>query len=97
MGCPVNFLQSFVQQRMPLSTACLTVEDQGNGNLSSQLERLFAPFIQLDGTQTEKVYDLNLLSAVRIVEAHGGKVNMQGSPQQGTTIEACFNLCGEGE
>lgn len=66
----------------------ISVMDQGIGLLPDQMDRLFAPFTQSDESTSRKYggTGLGLSISKRLVEAMGGKMGVQSSPNEGTTF-----------
>lgn len=65
----------------------LSVKDEGIGISAEELRHLFAPF-QRTGSAREKApgVGIGLSVARRIVEAHGGRIEVESSPGQGSTF-----------
>ncbi|MDY0297052.1 MAG: ATP-binding protein [Acidobacteriota bacterium] len=64
----------------------LVVEDTGIGISPRDLERLFVPFEQLDGSLSRRYEGtgLGLTMVKRLAELHGGWVNVESSPGKGS-------------
>lgn len=64
----------------------LSVTDRGKGMTEEEQERAFADFVQGDASDTRSHGGLGLgLSFVkRVVEAHGGRLHYQSSPEKGS-------------
>jgi signal transduction histidine kinase len=62
----------------------LLVADDGPGVESGQIDRVFEPFFQVDGSRTRRHQGvgLGLAFARRVFEAHGGTVTMQSPPAE---------------
>lgn len=66
----------------------LTVEDQGAGIAPEDLSRLFQPFTRLEGTRhMASGTGLGLVSVKKIIEAHGGDLEIYSRPSHGTIVE----------
>jgi signal transduction histidine kinase len=66
----------------------LTVEDQGEGIAPEDLKRVLQPFTRLEGTRHKASgTGLGLVSVQKIIEAHGGDLNILSRPGHGTVIE----------
>jgi len=67
----------------------LQVRDTGIGIPANQIEKIFEPFVQLDGSSTRKVggTGLGLALARRIVEAHGSIIHVQSEVGKGSQFE----------
>jgi two-component system sensor histidine kinase HydH len=68
--------------------AVLTVADTGRGIAPAQLLKIFRPFFTTKGHGT----GLGLSLARRIVETHGGQIEVQSAPQKGTTFTVTLPL-----
>jgi len=66
----------------------LTVEDSGPGVSREVIERMFNPFFTTRKTGT----GLGLAIVHRIVDAHGGHINVKNKPDGGARIELCLPL-----
>lgn len=66
--------------------AILSVKDQGIGMSSEQLDKLFKPFTQIvaEGTAGEKCTGLGLSIVKKILEGHGGRIEVSSTPNKGT-------------
>ncbi|HUI30445.1 MAG TPA: HAMP domain-containing sensor histidine kinase [Candidatus Acidoferrales bacterium] len=71
-----------------LSAAVVTVEDRGEGISSEELPRIFDKFYRTKSSRSmdEKGSGLGLSIAKRIVEQHGGKIEIESRPGVGTTV-----------
>jgi signal transduction histidine kinase len=69
-------------EELPDKRICLTISDNGQGMTSEQLSRIFTPFVtyKTDGT------GLGLPIASEIIAAHGGSLEVESSPGQGSTF-----------
>jgi signal transduction histidine kinase len=61
----------------------ITITDQGSGIASEMLERIFDPYF----TTKPEGTGLGLPIALRIIQAHGGTLDVRSSPGQGTTVD----------
>jgi signal transduction histidine kinase len=66
----------------------LAIADTGIGIPPEDLERVLRPFEQIESTYTRKYKGtgLGLPYAVRVTEMHGGKLSIESSVGQGTTV-----------
>lgn len=66
--------------------AIISVRDQGIGMTQEQLEKLFKPFVRIaaEGTAGEKCTGLGLSIVKKIVEGHGGHIEVSSTPNKGT-------------
>lgn len=82
-------------------TLIIRVEDTGIGIAKPDLERVFEPFIQLDGELTRRFQGagLGLYMSRSLVEAHGGQLRLRSEVGVGTVAEIilpAWRLLGEG-
>ena len=68
----------------------IRVEDDGQGIPDAQMANIFEPFFRIDPSRSKKTggYGLGLSMCKRIVEAHGGTIQIENSTGRGVT----FNL-----
>jgi len=66
----------------------ISVQDQGIGVEPQDLPRLFTPFFRTDRSRARGTggVGLGLALAKRIVEAHGGSIDVESQPGLGTTV-----------
>jgi two-component system, OmpR family, sensor kinase len=64
------------------------VEDEGIGIDAEDLERVFTPFFRTDRSRDRATggVGLGLALARRVVEAHGGAINVESAPGRGSTF-----------
>jgi len=74
--------------------ARIAVEDQGPGIPEDQLQQLFQPFSSTSVTSTggEKSTGLGLAIVRRIVEGHGGRIQVESRVGQGSTFRVSLPL-----
>lgn len=72
----------------------LSVRDRGIGLASDERDRVFAPFVQGDGSITRPRGGLGLgLAFVQwVAEAHGGSVSVESELDQGSTFSVCLPI-----
>jgi two-component system CheB/CheR fusion protein len=65
----------------------VSVADTGIGIADCELERVFEPFTQLDGSLSRRYSGagLGLFTARAVIMAHGGQLLLNSRPEQGTT------------
>jgi PAS domain S-box-containing protein len=70
----------------------LAVWDRGIGIDAEGMKKLFAPFVQIDGRLSRK-YDgtgLGLALVKNLTEMHGGRVEVESVPEEGSTFTLVF-------
>ena len=80
------------------SAICFQVQDNGIGMAKRELSKILDRFYQVDQSLSRKCGGAGLgLSIVNfIVEAHGGKIDIQSEPGEGSTFTVKIPLNGEG-
>ncbi len=75
---------------------CLLVKDQGPGLSAEDTERIFLPFQKglSKATAGEFSAGLGLAIVQRIVDGHGGEIQLHSKPGQGAVFEVCLPLDG---
>jgi signal transduction histidine kinase len=63
-------------------SVCIKVVDTGVGIIEADLEHLFEPFF----TRKARGTGLGLANVKRILEEHGGSVEIESTPDEGTTV-----------
>lgn len=65
------------------------VRDEGFGIAQDDLERLGSPFFRADPSRTRRTggVGLGFLLALRIAQAHGGRIDVDSEPGIGTTVQ----------
>jgi len=75
------------------SGAVVTIKDEGVGIAQDEIPNLFQPFKRLSKTQgMARGTGLGLFSAKKIVEDHGGTINIFSEAGSGTTVEIILPL-----
>jgi signal transduction histidine kinase len=71
----------------------LEVRDRGAGISPEDQKRLFTPFFRADKSRARQTggLGLGLLLSKRIVEAHGGTLDLQSAPRAGTVVRIRLN------
>lgn len=74
--------------------ARLSVSDSGPGIPAGQLDYIFEPFYRVDKSRSKKTggYGLGLSLVKKIVEAHGGKVEVENNEDQGAVFTLVLPL-----
>jgi signal transduction histidine kinase len=77
-----------------MQTLQVVVRDTGIGLDNSQVERLFEPFTQADGTITRQYggTGLGLTICKRLVELMGGEISASGEPGKGAEFRFTVNV-----
>lgn len=66
--------------------ALLEVTDNGPGMTEQSRQRLFTPFFRAPEARGRPGYGLGLATTKRLVEAHGGTIEVHSAPQVGTQV-----------
>lgn len=66
--------------------ACLSVRDDGIGIPPEQQEKIFQRFYQVDGARGRQGSGLGLFMVQQIARLHGGSVQVESQPGQGSTF-----------
>jgi signal transduction histidine kinase len=75
-----------VSVRREGATAVLEVQDNGPGMSAESLKSLFQPFFRAAETRSVPGTGLGLATTKRLVEAHGGTIDVKSQQGQGTTV-----------
>ncbi len=70
----------------------LSVQDQGVGLSPAEVEQLFVPFQRLGGSRGTTGSGLGLSIVRRLVEAHGGRIEIESEKERGSTFEVHLPL-----
>lgn len=73
-------------------TFSIAVSDDGTGISEEDKERIFQPFVQLDGTVREGGTGLGLSIVMRVVKAHKGEIHVDSEPGSGSTFTVILPL-----
>lgn len=75
-------------------TLLLIVRDNGIGITPADQERIFDPFYQVENIQTRRVggTGLGLPIVKNIIEAHGGRIELESQPEVGSTFRIYLPL-----
>lgn len=68
----------------------LTISDTGLGISEEGLSRLFDPFVRLEPHRQIRGTGLGLFSVRRLLEAHGGRIEVESKPGHGTSFVLHF-------
>lgn len=77
------------------SEAVLEVEDNGLGMSPETLAKLFQPFFRAPETRGIPGHGLGLATTKRLVDAHGGTLQVRSEPNVGTRVMVRFPLAAE--
>ncbi len=77
--------------------ACFVVTDHGMGIPEEDLPRVFSAFFRSEKSRSRGTggVGLGLTLAQRIVEAHGGSIEVSSKLGEGSTFRACLPLCAD--
>ena len=72
----------------------LYIKDNGIGIPQEELPFIFEPFYRVDKSRSKHTggYGLGLSLCKTIMEAHGGKIEIDSAPQKGTTVYLYFSV-----
>lgn len=75
---------------------CITVTDHGVGIGAADLPLVFEPFFRVDGSRSRRTggFGLGLSLCRSIVEAHGGRIEIESTTGSGTTVRVYLSLPG---
>ncbi len=70
----------------------IQVRDRGQGIPAEELSYIFEPFYRVDKSRSKRTggYGLGLSLCKTIIEAHGGRIEVQSAPGKGTTFSLYF-------
>lgn len=76
------------------ATVRVQVTDDGPGVPQADLANLFEPFYRVDRSRSKRTggYGLGLSLCKRIMEAHGGAIEVRNNPGRGTTFAMSFSM-----
>lgn len=99
-----NGLKFSAEQDRPVEIAmekregeiCITVTDHGVGIGAADLPLVFEPFFRVDGSRSRRTggFGLGLSLCRSIVEAHGGRIEIESTTGSGTTVRVYLLLPG---
>ena len=74
------------------SYGIIQIADKGIGIPPEELSHIFEPFYRVDKSRTKDTggYGLGLSLCKTIMEAHGGKIEIQSRQEEGTTVSLYF-------
>jgi two-component system OmpR family sensor kinase len=77
-----------LQLRIEGAAAVFSVVDRGQGIAAGDLPHVFEPFFRADRSRTRGTggVGLGLALSKRVVEAHGGQIQIRSEPDRGTTV-----------
>ncbi len=89
--------QITIRGETPPGAVCLSVTDNGVGIPAADLPRVFERFFRVDKTRARASGGTGLGLAIvkHIVEAHGGRVEVQSTVGVGSTFRLCLPMEGE--
>ncbi|MGV8120241.1 MAG: sensor histidine kinase [Candidatus Xenobiia bacterium LiM19] len=81
-----------VETRKERANVTVSVTDEGEGIPADELGRLFSPYTKGKAKKTgnEKSAGLGLVISKKIVEAHGGTIQVTSTPGSGSTFTFCL-------
>ncbi len=96
VGNAIKFTPPHAAVRLALTleddACCLRVTDEGPGLSDEEADRIFLPFERGESSPTsgESSTGLGLAIVQRIVDGHGGRIEVRSTPGQGATFEVCL-------
>jgi signal transduction histidine kinase len=83
-----------ISYRRQRSYFVIRITDHGIGIPREELSHIFEPFYRVDKSRTKETggYGLGLSMCKTIMEAHDGKIEVESSPGEGTTVSLFFPL-----
>ncbi len=84
---PIN-----IMARLENEWVIITIRDHGCGIPTQELSKIFEPFYRVDRSRSKDTggFGLGLSLCKRILEAHGGKIQIQSNLKEGTTVDLFF-------
>ncbi len=83
--------QAFSLVRPGLQTV-VSVSDHGSGIAKDELSRIFEPFYRVDKSRSRDTggYGIGLSFCKTIMDAHGGRIDVESEPEKGTIMRIRF-------
>jgi signal transduction histidine kinase len=90
-ACKFSGIQSVDIKLAVENDICISILDKGIGVPENEIKNLFQPFYRASNSFSHKGSGIGLSLAEKIIKLHGGLIDFQSSPTNGTKVEIRFN------
>jgi len=82
-----------IEAKMQSGSAVISIKDSGVGIAEADLPHIFERFYRADKARTERGHSgLGLAMAKKIIDVHGGRIDVVSAPDQGSTFQIILPL-----